>query len=124
MRGGFYNARHITRKEPVKKILFAKFGSIRFVCETWNQETAANLLPKNQVSSDSSHLPSLSDFSASSFSLGRAIIGPSPIGRPPATEKGVEHAHLPIRVAERDQVLGEDTDGYWSTVRHWRLVRR
>jgi hypothetical protein len=34
-----------------------------------------------------------------------------------------EQAHLPVRVAERDQVLGEDADAYWRTVRLWQLAR-
>src|SRR5207249_10458942 len=64
--GGFYVARHITRKKPVKKILFSKFGSIRFLfAKLGHQETAANPLPKNPVSSDASQLPPRSAISAS-----------------------------------------------------------
>ncbi|PYJ10906.1 MAG: hypothetical protein DME93_10655 [Verrucomicrobia bacterium] len=91
--------------------LFAKLGSSGNSRESFTKKTTSHQTHHS--------CRSLSDFSESSFFPWK-----SPLSAvPPATEKGVEQAHLPVRVAERDQVLGEDADAYRRTVRLRQLAR-
>jgi hypothetical protein len=73
--GGFYDARHITRKKPVKKI-FSKFGSIQFVCKTWIIRKQPRFFTKKPGLIRRITAAARSAISASpNLSLGRAIIG-------------------------------------------------